>query len=662
MTGLPRLPFRLAILAALALMVLSFVPGPVSALPGDLTVELELEEQDIEAMPEESADTVTFHGNLTFDQAIWQYASARLTVDIDRNWTATPSPVTVTNRGPGTQTFTVSVEVPHSARGGEVASIEVVAEYSTRFGDTSLTSDMATVRVRPWVGYHVNVTGPVELVLIQGTSGMLRVPLRNVGNIPETFAPSVPYWYGLRPLGLTVESPGPATLGPMEDVDLEFPVTVASDAVPRQYVFDLLLDASSLLRGGEGATEDPRTIRAEVHVTGDPPADNPYDDWEAGDPPESLSRWNSVFGSSAPRNNPDVDPSGTYIVYDQFNGNERLIYLGETSGSGASPLTRGHYDHHPVISPNGQMIAFAREPDRIVIVNHNGTELMEFGTEFGWVNLTDWSASGDRILLDASGTIYELDLRYNSTRRLAGEPVEQWGAVYSEDGGRIYYLSYEAAGPRAEVWSMTSAGSAHTQLTFNDVEERSLSVSPNGNRVAFTLEERGGQGDRVCVMDVDGSDVRFFTDLSRNVFVVRWLPEGDMLVAEVSTHNTTDHDIEQVPYPWKDAGASGGGGGNGNGGGEGSGTTWRDDILDAYGLYLLIIIGIVIIAAVGGNYYRNQNRRKRDEAAEEIKRQMEAEERVRWEQARRDIEVPQGQAYRQNDQAYGSRYHPYRDH
>ena len=41
---------------------------------------------------------------------------------------------------------------------------------------------------------------------------------------------------------------------------------------------------------------------------------------------------------------------------------------------------------------------------------------------------------------------------------------------------------------------------------------------------------------------------------------------------------------------------------------------------------------------------------------------MEAEERVRWEQARRDIEVPQGHAYRQNDQAHGSRYNPYQDH
>jgi hypothetical protein len=626
-------------------VLLALVPGIASALPGDLTVEMELEEREIEATPEETAATVTFHGNLTFDQPVWQYATARVWVDVDKNWSTTASPETVTNRGPGTQTFTVTVEVPPSARGGEVANIEVLAEYSTRFGGTQVTSDMATVRVRPWVGYRVNTTGPVELVLLQGTSGVLRVPLRNVGNMADTWASSVPYWYGLRPMGLIVVAPAHVTVPEKDGVELEFTVSVAADAVPRLYVFDLVLDAATLPRGGDGATEDPRMVRAEVHVTGDPPPDDPYEAWELGDPPDPVSSWRSVFGSSAPRNNPDVDPSGTYLVFDQVNGAERLIYLGEVTGSGARPLTRGHVDHHPVISPNGQMVAFARAPDRIIIVNHDGSELMEFGTDLGWVNLTDWSPSGDRILLDASGDIYELDLRYNTTQRLAGEPVEQWGAVYSEDAGRIFYLSFEAAGPKAEIWSMTSDGSGHRQLTFNDLAEPSVSVSPNGMRVAFSLEGGPGQGDRVCVMDVDGSNVRYFTDLSREVFVLRWLPEGDSLVAEVTAHNATTNDIERIKYPWKDAGASGGDGGDGNGGGGGTGIGWWDDLMGGYGRYLLIIIGVLIVVAIGGTYYRHQRKREQEAAAEDLKRQMEAEERARWERARQEIEVGPGSPY-----------------
>jgi hypothetical protein len=208
MTGHSRSLARWALIGALFLMVFSSLPGPVSALPGDLTGAIELEEPNIDAEPTDSAVTVTFHGNLTFEQPIWQSATATLTVDIDRNWTATPSPATVSNRGPGTQTFQVTVEVPPSARGGDVANVMVAARFSTRLGNPMGASASATVTVRPWVGYRLSVTGPMELVLPQGGSGKLQVPLRNVGNVADTFSSSVPYWYGLRPLGLVLGPSG----------------------------------------------------------------------------------------------------------------------------------------------------------------------------------------------------------------------------------------------------------------------------------------------------------------------------------------------------------------------------------------------------------------------------------------------------------------------
>jgi hypothetical protein len=624
------------------LAVLAFA-GPAWSLPGDLTVEMELEEQSLEAQPTESSDTVIFHGNVTFDQSIWQYASATMTATLDRNWTVSVNPQTVTHRGPGTRSFTVSVEVPPTARGGEVTGLDVVAQFSTRFGSSQSVSETATVSVANWHGYRINRTGPVELVLMQGTNGVLRVPLRNVGNTADSFTSTVPYWYGLRPLGIIVESPSVVSI-PLKDwTELEFTVSVTTDAVPRTYVFDLVIDSAGLPSGGQNATEDPRTVRAEVFVTGVPPPDDPYDVWEPGDPPDPLSRWESVFGASARRNNPDVDPSGLNMVYDQFSGGDRVIYIANPDGSSTTLLTNAHNDHHPIISPNGQMVAFARAPDRIIIVNHNGTELMEFGTDFGWVNLTDWSPSGDKVLFDAAGDIYELDLRYNSTRRLAGEPVEQWGAVYSPDGTRVYYLSFEAAGVNAEVWSMTSSGSAHNQLTFNDLAERTASISPNGKRIAFSLEETNQEGDRVCVMDLDGSDVRFFTYSDRDVFVLRWLPKGDTLLAEVSSPTSTSHDIEQVGYPWKDAGASDDGGGGGNGGGGGGSSLW-DDVMGWFTPTVVAIILLLIVAAIGGNIYRRRKRLGRQESADEIRRQMELEERQRWEAARRNAADDWGHA------------------
>ncbi len=154
------------------------------------------------------------------------------------------------------------------------------------------------------------------------------------------------------------------------------------------------------------------------------------------------------------------------------------------------------------------------------------------------------------------------------------------------------------------------------KIPLAEARQRGVLISP--------LEEEGGQGDRVCVMNVDGADVRYFTDLSRDVFVLRWNPKGESLIAEVSQHNTTSRDVEWVSYPWNDAGATGGGGDNGNGGG-GTGIGWWDDLMAGYGGYLLVVIGVIVIVAIGGTYYHNDRKRKRETAAEELRRQMEAE-------------------------------------
>ncbi len=643
MTGKSILPAPWALLPVLLVLLLVAVSGASLAIPGDLTATMELDEARLEAGPQEEPDTVVFHGNVTFEQPIYQYAQATITADLDKNWTVTVSPSSVSNRGPGTRSFTVSVEVPISTRGGEVSSLEVVAEYSTRFGDTRVLTESATVTVKPWVGYRLNLTGPAELVLGQGRSGVLMVPVRNVGNEPEYFSASVPYWYGLRPLGVTVTGPSTVLIQPKKEAFLEFKVTLESDVIPRVYVFDLLIDAQSLGTGGEGATENPRPFTAKLWATGDPPPDDPYEGWAMGDPPDSIPNWESVFGSQELRANPDINPEGDQMVYDQVVGTDRVIYLGDASGSGAKRLTNGHDDHHPVFSPNGQMIAFARMPDRIIIVNLNGTELMEFGSDLGEVNITDWSPSGDRLLLDSGGNIYELDLRTNVTWLLASEPVDQRGAVYSPDGGRIYYISYEAAGERPEVWTMFSDGSVHTQLTFNDQKERTPSVSPNGKLVAFALEEETLTGDRVCVMNADGSDVRYFTDRSRSVFQVRWLPDGDALVAEVSLSNSSHHDIQSVSYPWEDAGFKNDGGG---GGGPGDEEGIWGAILGLFGLTVIIGVLIAVVASLAFVAYRKKQVRAREESAErlreitgqgpepqgpiEVVRVVPEEERFRW--------------------------------
>ena len=607
---------RCSAVAAVALLLLSLAPGVVQALPGDLTVSMSLDETDLEAAPTESSDTVDYHGNVSFEQAFYQYASASITATLDRNWTVSVSPSTVSRRGPGNQAFTVSIEVPPTASGREVASLTVTAEGSTRVGDPQTITVGATLRVRSWIGYRVNATGPVEVIVPIGGTATLRVPLRNVGNEPEYFSTIVPYWYGLRPLGITIDAPSNVLVTDHDEDDLVFTIQIGTDAVPRAYVFDLQVKAQSLPIGGTGAQLNPRTVSVEALVTGASPSGNPYDGWTRGDPPSTVPAWESVFGSTELRRHPDIDNTGNRVTYDQSVDGERAIYLGDISGSSSMRLTRGHIDHNPVFSPNGHRIAFARDDDRIMVINLNGTELLEFGTDLGVVNITDWAPTGDRLLLDADGDIYELDITINSTRHLAGEPVDQWGAVYSPDGSRIFYISYEAAGRNPEIWSMGPDGMGHKQLTFNDLMERFVSVSPNGNKVAFTIEDGSLSGDRLCVMNPDGTEVRIFTDRSRSVYLLRWMPDGEGLLAEVSSIDTGVHDLGRVEYPWSDAGfQTEDGDGDGKGGGD---SPW--DVLGFISPILKPVPCLVILAVVGilGFFFynvRSKEREKADKAA-----------------------------------------------
>lgn len=616
MTGSPRAGAKGTTFAVLLLVLLLLSSESSLGIPGDLQVQMSMDEDDLEAAPEERADTVLFHGNVTFEQPFYQYAAAQLTADLGKNWSVAITPGTVTNRGSGPVPFTVSVEVPPTAVGREVATINILCEYATRFGDPRTTSDSVRVRVKPWIGYNINLTGPAELVLPQGGSGKLSVPVRNVGNEAETFSSNVPYWYGLRSQGLVVEGPSGIRVPAKGEVILEFHVSVSGEAVPRTYALDLMVDASSLPKGGVNTTGDPRQVPAMVYVTGNPPPDDPYGDWQVGDPPGTIPSWGPIISQPSNRANPDIDPSGKQMVFDETVGDDRVIYVRDISGSGARRLTHGNYDHHPVYSPNGQMIAFARAPDRILVINQNGTELMEFGTELGNVNLTDWSPSGERLLLDAGGNIYELDLRTNVTYRLAGDPVRQWGGVYAPDGSRIFYLSFEAAGVHDEVFSMRSDGSSRAQLTFNDLAERSVAVSPNGRKLAFALSGPNNGADRLCVMGTDGSDVRPFTDRSRHVNVVRWFPDGKALVAEAGPVNSTNTDLFRVAYPWNDAGFPDDDGGDGGPGGTGD-TIWErvSSYMTPWTCSTAILV-VVIVALLF--VYQRRRRRSMAEAAERL--------------------------------------------
>jgi hypothetical protein len=554
-----------------AAMVLPLLSTPAEARPGDISINVQVSPSTLEATPTDAASSVTFSGDLSFTQPFYQRGTVDLTATTTRNWTAVVQPARVVRTGSGVDTFALVVTVPAAALAGEVATVTLTARASTRFGTTAEATAAAAVGVRPWNGYWANASNPIEVSVPQGSQGSIGFRVHNAGNVEDRFAISAPYWYGLQRYGINVQTPQPVPARAHADAGVLVTFDVGTGTVPRVYEVRLVVDSLSLEEGaGTGATQDPKWVRAWINVTGSPPADDPYTSWSVEPGPQTPPTWQPLFGTPDRRAQPDVDAKGTIVVYSKWEGAGRAsIQIGAPDGTSSMPLTRGDaLDECPVISPDGSRVAFLRGGREVVLMSTNGTLLDTLPTELVIVTITDWSPAGERLLLCADGDVYELDLAYNTTRVLASEPVEQWGATYSSDGSRIYYLSYEAAGPSAEVWSMAADGSDHRQLTFNDLQETHVTVSPNGQRVAFGLEDRSSGGDRLCVMSTEGTGVRWFTQAGSRIGPLRWMPDGTTLVAEVRPLNGAGSDLAFVTYPWKDASpdVSGGGGGGGGGG------------------------------------------------------------------------------------------------
>ena len=614
----------LAVVALMAAaMVLPLLSTPAEARPGDISITVQVSPSTLEATPTDAASSVTFSGNLSLTQPFYQRGTVDLTATTTRNWTVAVQPARVVRTGSGVDTFALAVTVPAAALAGEVATVTVTARASTRFGTTADATAAVAVRVRPWNGFWANASNPIEVSVPQGSQGSIGFRVSNAGNVEDRFALSAPYWYGLQRYGIVVQTPQPVPVRAHADAGVLVTFEVGTGTVPRVYEVRLLVDSLSLQEGtGTGATQDPKWVRAWINVTGSPPADDPYSSWSVGAGPQAPPAWQPLFGTPDTRAQPDVDAKGTMVVYSRAEGGGRAsIQIGTPDGSSSVPLTRGDaLDECPVISPDGSRVAFLRGGREVVLMSTNGTLLDTLPTQLTDVTITDWSPAGERLLLCADGDVYELDMAYNATRPLASEPVEQWGATYSTDGSRIFYLSYEAAGPAAEVWSMAADGSDHRQLTFNDLQETHVTVSPNGQRVAFGLEDRSSGGDRLCVMSTEGTGVRWFTEAGSRIGPLRWMPDGTTLVAEVRPISGAGSDLAFVSYPWKDAspgGSGGGGGGGGDGGGGGGSAAGTWGLLLSPTLWALVVL--VALCVAGGAYALRRRARSRVEAADRLK-------------------------------------------
>ncbi len=215
------------------------------------------------------------------------------------------------------------------------------------------------------------------------------------------------------------------------------------------------------------------------------------------------------------------------------------LFLMETDGTEQTFLTRGDSASW---SPNGKLIAFhasasyyasggletgcpilpfpaaATSDSDIFVVNVD--DLLS-GVEKP-TNITkspnkidddaDWSPDGKQIVL---------------TNRDANDP-DQNNPLSAE----IYVLNVDENG--MPLVDETGVPLPPERLTFNAEEERGPAWSPDGTRIAFSCRRgplvRGLPSFEICVMDADGSNLVQLTNNNVQDLTVTWSPDGQQIV------------------------------------------------------------------------------------------------------------------------------------
>lgn len=125
------------------------------------------------------------------------------------------------------------------------------------------------------------------------------------------------------------------------------------------------------------------------------------------------------------------------------------------------------------------------------------------------------------VLVDpASGGVRRLT-RFTEDRQI-------YAPSWSPDGSRIAFSLFDEHGNRS-IATIGRDGSGYRALTADSANNRYPVWSPDGSRIAFT--SHAGGIPNLQVMNADGSDRHFVTDIAGGIYSVQWLPGADSIVA-----------------------------------------------------------------------------------------------------------------------------------
>ena len=251
-----------------------------------------------------------------------------------------------------------------------------------------------------------------------------------------------------------------------------------------------------------------------------------------------------------------VDAQGQ-IAFSSDRDGDQEIYVMDADGGNPRRLTNNRDgDWAPSWSPDGKHIVFLSGRDGHVDRHAPIPEIYVMDADGGNPqNLTNnpkadrspsWSPDGKRIVFesdrDAGGNphsidIYVMDANGENQERLTNNLTEDRYPSWSPDGKRIVFSARREGHVvhnldiTYEIYAMTADGGDEQRLTDNRNNDLSPVWSPDGERIAFASDRKGGwQKFDIYVMDADGENQHNLTQHRAWDASPSWSPNSERII------------------------------------------------------------------------------------------------------------------------------------